>query len=193
MAVRCLPNREVSNGLGGTLYTLHLQVSSEEEALNLLFLGDTNRAIAATAMNKASSRSHCIFTLSLEGRRRHHGGGGGAGSAAAGSSCDRVRRSKLNLVDLAGSERVHKTAAQGQTLREARYINQSLFFLEMVILALHERRQHVPVSDEGRRKRERGGAPMSYVHALVLVLTIIPPNRTPRTVPQLHDDLGAPR
>ncbi len=54
-------------------------------------------------------------------------------------------RSKLNLVDLAGSERVHKTAARGQTLREARYINQSLFYLEMVILALHEKRPHVPV------------------------------------------------
>lgn len=82
---------------------------------------------------QASSRSHCIFTLSLEGRRRGQGE-------------DRVRRSKLNLVDLAGSERVHKTAARGQTLREARYINQSLFYLEMVILALHEKRQHVPVS-----------------------------------------------
>jgi kinesin family protein 6/9 len=56
-----------------------------------------------------------------------------------------VLRSKLNLVDLAGSERVHKTAAREQTLREARYINQSLFYLEMVILALHEKRAHVPV------------------------------------------------
>lgn len=56
-----------------------------------------------------------------------------------------LSRSKLNLVDLAGSERVHKTAAEGQTLREAKYINQSLFYLEMVILALHEKRPHVPV------------------------------------------------
>lgn len=42
---------------------------TEEEALNLLFLGDTNRAIAETPMNMASSRSHCIFTLSLEVRQ----------------------------------------------------------------------------------------------------------------------------
>ena len=40
--------------------------TTEEEALNLLFLGDTNRAIAETPMNLASSRSHCIFTVSLE-------------------------------------------------------------------------------------------------------------------------------
>ena len=38
---------------------------SEEEALNLLFVGDTNRMISETPMNMASSRSHCIFTVSV--------------------------------------------------------------------------------------------------------------------------------
>ncbi len=100
------------------------QVSNEEEALNLLFVGDTNRAIGETQMNQSSSRSHCIFTIMVEMRK------GGS---------DTVVRSKLNLVDLAGSERVHKTKSSGQTLKEAQYINSSLFFLEMVIIALHER------------------------------------------------------
>lgn len=108
-------------------------VATEEEALNLLFLGDTNRAIAETPMNLASSRSHCIFTVSLESRKD-------------GSSV--VRRSKLHLVDLAGSERVHKTNAVGQLFREATHINKSLHFLELVIVALYEARksgrQHVP-------------------------------------------------
>uniref|UniRef100_A0A7S2KYU7 Kinesin-like protein n=1 Tax=Leptocylindrus danicus TaxID=163516 RepID=A0A7S2KYU7_9STRA len=109
-------------------------VASEEDALNKLFLGDTNRAIGETEMNQASSRSHCIFTISIEGRR--------IGS-------DSVVRSKLNLVDLAGSERVHKTSSSGQTLTEAKHINSSLFFLEMVIVSLHEKstkdkRVHVP-------------------------------------------------
>ena len=63
------------------------RATSEEEALNLLFLGDTNRAISETAMNQASSRSHCLFTVFLECR--------GAGGS------DKVRRSKLHLVDLA--------------------------------------------------------------------------------------------
>ncbi len=92
-------------------------VSPSQEALDLLFLGDTNRAIAETPMNLASSRSHCIFTVFVESRKQ-----GG----------DMVRRAKLHMVDLAGSERAHKTGATGQTLREATYINQSLFFLEMV-------------------------------------------------------------
>jgi kinesin family protein 6/9 len=99
-------------------------VTSEEDALNLLFLGDTNRAIAATEMNQNSTRSHCIFTILMEKRM---------------AGADTVIRSKLNIVDLAGSERVSRTSSVGQTLKEAKYINSSLFFLEMVIVALHEK------------------------------------------------------
>ena len=105
-----------------------------ERLLHKLFLGDTNRAIAETPMNMASSRSHCLFTLFVEGRK--HGS-------------DTVRHAKLHMVDLAGSERAHKTGATGQTLREATYINTSLFYLEMCIVALHEKAtkqadRHVP-------------------------------------------------
>jgi len=64
------------------------------------------------------------------------------------SGSETVRRSKLHLVDLAGSERVAKTNSSGSVLTEAKYINTSLFFLEMVIVALYEKatkgRQHVP-------------------------------------------------
>ena len=111
----------------GHFHFKHLSVrpvSSEEDALNLLFLGDTNRAIAATEMNQNSTRSHCIFTILLEKRT---------------AGVDTVTRSKLNIVDLAGSERVSRTNSAGQTLREAKYINSSLFFLEMVIIALHDK------------------------------------------------------
>jgi len=108
------------------------RATSEEEALNLLFLGDANRAVGETTMNQASSRSHCLLTVFLEARE--------AGGV--------VRRSKLHLVDLAGSERVHKTKSDGMTLNEAKYINTSLFYLEMVIVALNEKnkkaRDHIP-------------------------------------------------
>ncbi|KAM9777963.1 LOW QUALITY PROTEIN: kinesin-like protein KIF6 [Neosynchiropus ocellatus] len=109
--------------------SLH-QSANEEEALNLLFLGDTNRMIAETPMNQASTRSHCIFTVHLCRRE--------PGSAT-------LRRSKLHLVDLAGSDRVGKTGLNGQLLTEAKYINLSLHFLEQVIIALSERnRSHIP-------------------------------------------------
>ena len=108
-------------------------VATEEEALNLLFQGDTNRAVASTEMNQNSTRSHCIFTMILERRK---------------AGVDTVVRSKLNIVDLAGSERVSRTSSEGQTLKEAKYINSSLFFLEMVIIALHEKKKkpnvHIP-------------------------------------------------
>ena len=61
---------------------------------------------------------------------------------------DKVRRSKLHLVDLAGSERVAKTNSSGSVLTEAKHINSSLFYLEMVIVALYEKattgRAHIP-------------------------------------------------
>ena len=69
-----------------------------------------------------------------------------------------VRRSKLNLVDLAGSERVSKTNIDGTILREAKYINLSLHYLEQVIIALQVR----PV-------RPRAGAlAVSRLHAILL-------------------------
>ena len=49
---------------------------------------------------------------------------------------DLVRKAKLNLVDLAGSERVSRTNSDGVLLREAKYINLSLHYLEQVIIAL---------------------------------------------------------
>jgi len=107
-----------------------ITANNEEEALNLLFLGDTNRMVAETPMNQASTRSHCIFTIHITSRQ--------PGSAT-------IKNSKLHLVDLAGSERVAKSKVGGQLLTEAKYINLSLHFLEQVIVALSEKkRQHIP-------------------------------------------------
>ena len=64
-------------------------VNTEEDALNLLFLGDINRAIGETEMNQSSSRSHCIFTIMVE---KH-----------LNDSDSVLIRIKLNLVDLAVS------------------------------------------------------------------------------------------
>jgi len=105
---------------------------NEEEALNLLFEGETNRSIAAHQLNKQSSRSHCILTVYLESRSRTQ-------------SNAKYTISKLNFVDLAGSERLSKTKSEGKTKDEAMYINKSLSFLEQVVVALAARnRDHVP-------------------------------------------------
>ncbi|XP_076273140.1 kinesin-like protein KIF6 [Rhynchophorus ferrugineus] len=107
-----------------------LPVNTEEEAMRLLFLGETNRVIAETPLNEYSSRSHCIFTIHFNFR---------------GKETDIYIKSKLNFVDLAGSERVFKTKNNGTTLTEAKFINRSLHFLQQVILALSEsKRSHIP-------------------------------------------------
>ncbi|XP_029313964.1 kinesin-like protein KIF9 isoform X2 [Cottoperca gobio] len=103
-------------------------VHSEEEALNLLFEGEMNRIIESHALNRNSSRSHCIFTVHIESRSRT-------------LSDAKYITSKLNLVDLAGSERLGKTGSEGRMFKEAMYINKSLSFLEQAILALADRRR----------------------------------------------------
>ena len=81
-------------------------------------------------MNAESSRSHSIFILTVTQNN------------TADLSC---KVGKLYLVDLAGSERIAKTGAEGQTLDEAKSINQSLTTLGKVIKALTTRNNtHIP-------------------------------------------------
>ncbi|NWX93768.1 KIF9 protein, partial [Nothoprocta pentlandii] len=111
-------------------------VNHEEDALNLLFEARRNKycslVIAEHALNKHSSRSHCIFTIYIECNFRV-------------LSDVKCINSKINLIDLAGSERLSKTGSEGQVLKEATYINKSLSFLEQIVIALSDpRRDHIP-------------------------------------------------
>ena len=42
------------------------RAENEEDALNLLFIGDTNRVVSETPKNDQSTRSHCIFIIQIE-------------------------------------------------------------------------------------------------------------------------------
>jgi kinesin family member 6/9 len=75
-------------------------VTSEEDALQLFFMGNANRVTSSTAMNMASSRSHAVFTIVLESEFVRQG----KTVFTAG---------KINLVDLAGSERMYKVSEWG--------------------------------------------------------------------------------
>lgn len=128
-----LPRVHLQEDADGNFHTRNLtihQANTEEDALNLLFMGDTNRMTAETPMNMASTRSHCIFTIYISCKSQ---------------DSPTIRSGKLHLVDLAGSERVGKTGVSGTLLNEAKYINLSLLFLEQVIVALSEKsRTHIP-------------------------------------------------
>jgi len=103
------------------------EVTSEEDALGLFFMGNTNRVTSATPMNEASSRSHAIFTIMIENNITKSDGE------------VVLCHGKLNLVDLAGSERIYKKNNTRDLRQEGKNINLSLHFLEQVIVNLREK------------------------------------------------------
>ncbi|XP_042137873.1 kinesin-like protein KIF15 isoform X2 [Peromyscus maniculatus bairdii] len=98
-------------------------VTSAAEAYQVLSRGWRNRRVASTSMNRESSRSHAVFTITIESMEKS-------------SETVNIRTSLLNLVDLAGSERQKDTHAEGMRLKEAGNINRSLSCLGQVITAL---------------------------------------------------------
>ncbi|KER22051.1 hypothetical protein T265_14950, partial [Opisthorchis viverrini] len=108
-------------------------VHSPNEMDKLMSFGNRNRVTAATNMNEHSSRSHAIYTVTLECSQLVQGGK------------TLLRQGKLHLVDLAGSERQSKTGATGKRLQEANKINLSLTTLGNVISALVDGKStHIP-------------------------------------------------
>ncbi|URE45943.1 KISc [Musa troglodytarum] len=113
-------------------------VENVNDILNLLIQGAANRKVAATNMNRESSRSHSVFTCIIESRWEK-------------DSTVNLRFARLNLVDLAGSERQKTSGAEGERLKEAANINKSLSTLGHVIMVLadvaHGKHRHVPYRD----------------------------------------------
>jgi kinesin family protein 6/9 len=76
-------------------------IASEAEAFNLLFAGEANRAIAEHALNKASTRSHCIFTLYVE-QRMPADGPAAASAARSGSRVGAASAAASRQASVAG-------------------------------------------------------------------------------------------
>ncbi|CAN6465102.1 unnamed protein product [Victoria cruziana] len=114
------------------------EVSSVRDVMQQLLQGAANRKVAATNMNRASSRSHSVFTCIIESKWERQG-------------VSHHRFARLNLVDLAGSERQKSSGAEGERLKEATNINKSLSTLGLVIMNLvnisNGKAQHVPYRD----------------------------------------------
>ncbi|KAH9679388.1 kinesin-like protein KIN-14L [Citrus sinensis] len=115
------------NGLNLPDATMH-SVKSTADVLQLMKLGELNRAVSSTAINNRSSRSHSVLTIHVHGK----------------DTSGSILRSCLHLVDLAGSERVDKSEVTGDRLKEAQYINKSLSCLGDVITALAQKNSHIP-------------------------------------------------
>ncbi|XP_074263675.1 kinesin-like protein KIN-4C isoform X2 [Silene latifolia] len=139
--------RETVNG-GITLAGVtEPEVLSQEEMASFLTRGSIARATGSTNMNSQSSRSHAIFTISMEQKRKARCPTGSDDDIG-----DDILSAKLHLVDLAGSERAKRTGADGMRLKEGIHINKGLLALGNVISALGDEKKrkeggHVPYRD----------------------------------------------
>lgn len=145
----------------GGVYVVGLtEVSVDSEARLLALIDDAigNRKTASTLMNATSSRSHCVVTLTLRRRGmcsrccfvdlagserlKKSLGLGAAAAAAAGGD----RMTSINPSDAAGSpsDVALRPANAAVRMREGININGGLLALGNVIVALCERRPHVP-------------------------------------------------
>lgn len=110
-------------------------VYSANEIYNLLERGSAKRRTAETLLNKQSSRSHSIFSITIHIKE------------ATPEGEELMKCGKLNLVDLAGSENISRSGAREGRAREAGEINKSLLTLGRVITALVEHLGHIPYRD----------------------------------------------
>ncbi|KAL0460849.1 UNVERIFIED_CONTAM: Kinesin-like protein KIN-12E [Sesamum latifolium] len=133
-----MPSREDSKKGIYVENVTEVEVSSARDVIQQLIQGAANRKVAATNMNRASSRSHSVFTCIIESKWESQG-------------VTHHRFARLNLVDLAGSERQKSSGAEGERLKEATNINKSLSTLGLVIMNLvsisNGKSQHVPYRD----------------------------------------------
>ncbi|XP_043691550.1 kinesin-like protein KIN-7K, chloroplastic [Telopea speciosissima] len=111
-------------------------VLSPAHALSLIATGEEHRHVGSTNFNLLSSRSHTIFTLTVEST-----------PCGENSEGEAVNLSQLNLIDLAGSESA-RAETTGIRRKEGSYINKSLLTLGTVISKLTDgRATHIPYRD----------------------------------------------
>ncbi|XP_058066129.1 chromosome-associated kinesin KIF4A-like [Anopheles bellator] len=144
LSVKDGPERQtldIREGPGGVVLLqglTEISVTSVSETFDCLVRGAAGRIVRATAMNAVSSRSHSIFTITLQ--------------QPSADDPKSLLTSKFQLVDLAGSERSKKTKTTGDGFREGVKINQGLLALGNVISALGTSvpagsNSHVPYRD----------------------------------------------
>jgi len=127
----------VEDGKGGVAVRglEEVYVSSTEDVFAVLNRGNARRRTEETQLNKHSSRSHSVFSVTVHIKDVSPDGE------------EFLRCGKLNLVDLAGSENISRSGATDMRAKEAGEINKSLVALGRVITALVDKSAHVPYRD----------------------------------------------
>ncbi|KAL1817747.1 kinesin-like protein KIN-4A [Daucus carota subsp. sativus] len=143
--------RETSNGVITLAGSTERSVKTLKEMSDCLEQGSLSRATGSTNMNNQSSRSHAIFTITLEQMHKINSSSPGD-TSPNGCIGEEYLCAKLHLVDLAGSERAKRTGSDGMRFKEGVHINKGLLALGNVISALGDEKKrkeglHVPYRD----------------------------------------------
>ncbi|XP_018329743.1 kinesin-like protein KIF19 isoform X2 [Agrilus planipennis] len=116
-----------------------ISTTSTNEVMSLLQKGNKARTVEPTAMNKTSSRSHALLSVTvkhttpIDNEKDHL------------KMC--MKQGRLFMIDLAGSERANKTKNRGKRLQEGAHINRSLLALGNCINALSGGARYVNFRD----------------------------------------------
>lgn len=112
----------------------HVYVNSADEAMKVYLYGADNlkKHISSTAMNRTSSRSHSVFTISVITLKKKR---------FSDDDYSVLHVNNFSLCDLAGQERGKKTQTTGIHLKEAGSINRTLFQLRRCIQVMKERKE----------------------------------------------------
>ncbi|KAF3656305.1 Kinesin-like protein BC2 [Capsicum annuum] len=140
--------RESSSGVITLAGSTERSVRTLKEMADCLEQGSLSRATGSTNMNNQSSRSHAIFTITMEQMRKNGSNDGNSNECMT----EEYLCAKLHLVDLAGSERAKRTGSDGLRFKEGVHINRGLLALGNVISALGDEKKrkegvHVPYRD----------------------------------------------
>jgi len=158
----CISLQEGAHGSIQVIGASEQSVYAYEDMLQCLEKGTSCRSVGSTSENAVSSRSHGIFTVTIEQTSVD------ADPPALPENVDpntakitdvpsavhtpttSTMTSKFHFVDLAGSERAKKTGAEGKQRKEGININYGLLVLGNVISALGDKARkgsHVPYRD----------------------------------------------
>ena len=107
-----------------------MPLRSIQDVINFARIIMVTRVASKTSMNDASSRSHCLITITLTRQNKL-----------------RAQNNQFIFADLGGSERLKKSQSTGQRKSEACNINSSLTVLGRCILALGKGDKYIPYRD----------------------------------------------
>lgn len=113
------------------------KIESPDDLFSCLERGSSFRSTSSTLMNATSSRSHAIFTITIEQHiiedlyqnsevPKDERGNPIKDNDDDPSTREEFMVAKFHFVDLAGSERIKKTGATGTTMKEGISINKGL-------------------------------------------------------------------